>query len=281
MALFSYANLKILAATLIGALIAYRLYWEATTGTARRSLAKQHGCLPAKRKPVKYPFLFGFEHLLSNIKAYQNHKLLESESQMLRENNAHTILFNVFGRPIHVTDDPENVKAMLATEFDSWSLGEERIKNMSSYLGHGIFTNEGAAWKRSREMLRPCFERSQVADMKIMDMHVNRLIGQIPTDGTTVDLQPLFHELTLDIATEFLFGRSTNALDASKEDRACKDFIEAFEYCQSPPGKNKGGTIGILMSLFLPDRKFKKCAKIIRDTSNRSEPQWFVPCYSC
>lgn len=277
MTLLSYTNIKILAVTISGALIAYRLYWEVTTGAARRSLAKQHGCLPAKRRPTKYPFLFGLEHFSINIKAFRNHKLLETEAQLLRDNNTHTILSRVLGRLIYLTDDPENVKAMLATDFDSWSLGEERIKNMSSYLGHGIFTNEGAAWKHSREMLRPCFERSQVADLSIMDTHVQHLIDQVPTDGTTVDLQPLFHELTLDVATEFLFGRSTNALDHSREDRACQEFIEAFEYCQSPFSKNKKGTFGLILSLFLPDKKFKKYAKIIQGTLNPLHPQ---PTYS-
>lgn len=265
MTLFSYINIKGVVVSLVGALIAYRIYWEATTGAHRRALAKRHGCLPAKQNPSK---CFGIDRFLANIKAYREHRLLESWSNVLSDNKTHTILTKVLGRPIYLTDDPENVKAMLATNFATWSLGEERIQQMSAYLGHGIFTSEGAAWKHSRDMLRPCFERSQVADVSIMEKHTSRLMRHVPKDGTTVDLQPLFHELTLDIATEFLFGRSTDALDYSREDKACKEFIEAFDYCENPVAKSSDSRFGVLGAMLLPDKKFKKCAKIIRGMFN-------------
>ena len=266
MALLSFLNFANVAVSLIGALITYRIYWEATTGAQRRALAKHHGCLPAKQIPSK-PLLFGIDRFFANIKAFQEHRFLQTWCQLLRDNNAHTVLMKMFGQHVYLTDDPENVKTMLATNFDTWSLGGERIQQMSSYLGHGIFTSEGAAWKRSREMLRPCFERSQVANVSIMEKHTTRLMQNVPKDGTTVDLQPLFHELTLDIATEFLFGRSTNALDRSREDKACQEFIEAFEYCQSPFGKGRKNKLGILGSMLLPDWKFKRCVKVIRGKS--------------
>lgn len=162
-----------------------------------------------------------------------------------------------------VTDDPENVKAMLSTRFDDWSLGKGRIEELSSYLGHGIFTNEGKAWKVSREMLRPCFEKRQVADVSLLEEHVQRFMKLVPDDGTTVDLQPLLHELTLDIATEFLFGRSTNSLDRGVESQNVKDFIAAFEYCGSPFDNENSKKYGWL-GLFLPDKKRKICAKVIQ-----------------
>ncbi|KAJ4352023.1 uncharacterized protein N0V89_007369 [Didymosphaeria variabile] len=266
MALVSLVYLQAIALPCIAALIVYRVYWGATTGAARHALATQHGCLPAKQYTSKYT-IFGIDHFLSNMKAYREHKLLESWTRILTSNNAHTMTVKMVGQTIYWTDDPDNVKAMLAVNFDQWSLGQERIQQMSAYLGHGIFTSEGAAWKRSRDMLRPCFERSQVADVSIMEKHTGRLLQIVPRDGTTVDLQPLLHELTLDVATEFLFGRSTDALDYSREDTACKEFIEAFEYCQNPMGE-RNEKYGIL-GMFLPDRKFKKCAKAIRDFTDK------------
>jgi hypothetical protein len=62
-------------------------------------------------------------------------------------------------------------------------------------------------------MIRPNFTRSQVADLDGLEKHVQRFVNLLPRDGSTVDLQPLFCLLTMDSATEFLFGRSTNCLE--------------------------------------------------------------------
>lgn len=261
MTLLSIVNLQAITLSCIGALIAYRIYWETTTGAARRSLAKQHGCLPAKSFRSKY-FVLGLDIVLSNMRAYREHRLLERWTKTLTSHNAHTLIAKILGQTVFWTDDPENVKTMLATNFDQWSLGQDRIQQMESYLGHGIFTSEGASWKQSRDMLRPCFERSQVSDISNLEKHTGRLLQNVPRDGTTVDLQPLLHEFTLDVATEFLFGRSTDAQDYGRDDNECKEFIEAFEYCQNPmiERNEKYG----LLAMFLPDQKFKKCAKTIR-----------------
>lgn len=264
MAIFSLTNVAVSMATIY---IIHRLYWEATTGTRRRSLSKQHSCLPPRARinrvfPTILP-TFGLDFVVSNYRAIKTHCLLSSWAEELMNAGAHTIDTSALGLKLFVTDDPENIKALLATDFESWSLGKERIEQMSSYLGHGIFTNEGKAWKHSRDMLRPCFEKSAVADVSIMEKHTERLIHLLPADGSEVDLQSLFHELTLDIATEFLFGRSTNSLDRGEESKEVQEFIEAFEYCGNPflsENHNKYGYVG----LFLPDKKRKRSIKLIQ-----------------
>lgn len=260
MGYFSLTNISV---TLITLYIARRIYWELTTGSRHRALIKQHGCLPAPpRRSKGYPL--GLDFLFSQLKDYNEHRLLEKWRNALLEQDAHTIHWKILNIQVFLTDDPENIKTLLATDFDTWSLGQERINMMTSFLGHGIFTNEGPAWKHSREMLRPCFERSQVADMSLFEKHVDRLIDVLPADGETVDLQPLLHELTLDIASEFLFNHSTDALlDREGKDELRRGFVESFDYCSSPfESDNK--KYGILGVLFLPDRKFKRCADKIQ-----------------
>ncbi|KAH7382165.1 N-alkane-inducible cytochrome P450 [Pyrenochaeta sp. MPI-SDFR-AT-0127] len=269
MAIFSLTNVVVSLATIY---IAHRLYWEATIGTRRRSLSKQRSCLPARKRindtfPTFLP-TFGLDFVVGNYRAIKAHRLLSSWVQDLSNAGSHTIATSVLGVNLFITDDPENVKTLLATDFDTWSLGKERIEQMSSYLGHGIFTNEGKAWKYSREMLRPCFEKSAVADVSILEKHTERLFNLLPTDGSTVDLQPLFHELTLDIATEFLFGRSTNSLDRGEESKEVQEFIEAFEYCSDPfmsENHKKYGYIGLL----IPDKKRKRSIKLIQDFTDK------------
>lgn len=61
-------------------------------------------------------------------------------------------------------------------------------------------------------MLRPSFARTQVGDLPTFERHVQNLIHAIPRDGTEIDVSELFFRLTMDSATEFLFGESTESL---------------------------------------------------------------------
>lgn len=85
---------------------------------------------------------------------------------------------------------------------------------MFPFFGDGIFTQEGNAWKNSRELLRPQFEHKQYDDLELFQEVVDNLISVLPENGT-VDLQPLFFRLTLDTTTAFLFGDSVDSLRAS------------------------------------------------------------------
>jgi cytochrome P450 len=65
-------------------------------------------------------------------------------------------------------------------------------------------------------MLRPQFAREQVSNLALEECHVQSLFQQMPVDSangwtSTVDLGPLFFRLTIDSATEFLFGQSINS----------------------------------------------------------------------
>lgn len=94
-------------------------------------------------------------------------------------------------------------------------------------LGHGIFDTDGSAWERSRAMIRPNFTRQQVADLDTFETHMVHLIDRVPRDGSTIDLQDLFFSLTMDSATEFLFGRSTSTLVPGNETNSAADFVKA------------------------------------------------------
>src|SRR2546423_1025421 len=78
-------------------------------------------------------------------------------------------------------------------------------------------------------MLRPQFARDQISDLELEEVHVQDLLKHLTTDLATgwtpqVDLSPMFFRLTLDSATEFLFGESVDsqiaALPGASEKRA-------------------------------------------------------------
>ncbi len=264
MAIFSLSTLAI---SLLSIYIGHRIYWEATTGSQRRAISKKAGCLPPtrRRKRIFPNFIpdFGLDFIFSNYNAFRKHRMLDLFMSDLRENGAAAISVNVFSLHFFLTDDPENIKAILTTQFDAWSIGKDRIDMLSSYLGHGIFTNEGKAWKHSRDMLRPCFEKTAVADVFKLKAHCERLFSLLPTNGDEINLQPLLHELTLDVATEFLFGRSTNSLDRGEATEQVQEFIKAFEYCGDPLANENYKRYGYI-GLLLPDKHRKRSIKTIQ-----------------
>ena len=160
----------------------------------------------------------GHMHEANRIRNWSNPKIKTQQVRSLRQTTILTI-------------EPENVKTILATKFGDYSLGKGRLKAFQPVFGHGIFDLDGAAWERSRGLIRPNFVRQQVADLDMFESHVQELIKSIPANGGTVDLQDLFFALTMDSATEFLFGKSTNTLGGigPEADRG-REFVEAFVY---------------------------------------------------
>lgn len=72
----------------------------------------------------------------------------------LTQERGPTSSFVIFGKNFISTSDPENVKAVLATQFDDFYLGERSLV-FGPFLGRGIFTEDGKHWERSRVWLSP------------------------------------------------------------------------------------------------------------------------------
>ena len=95
--------------------------------------------------------------------------------------------------------------------------------------------------------MRPQFAREQVSDLEMEERHVQHLMRALDMalarggDGWTgeVDLQPLFFRLTMDSATEFLFGKSVESQVSAVSDaegrgdggsgNEVEEFAHAFE----------------------------------------------------
>ncbi|KAK8438566.1 hypothetical protein ACI3LY_001384 [Candidozyma auris] len=111
-----------------------------------------------------------------------------------------------------LTMSPDNMKAMLSTQFNEFSIGV-RKQAFGPLLGNGIFASEGHHWKHSRTLLKPQFAREQVAHVQMLEPHVQILAKHIRKNaGRFFDIQSLFHRFTLDAGTHFLFGESVNDL---------------------------------------------------------------------
>ena len=54
---------------------------------------------------------------------------------------------------------------------------------------------DGPRWEHSRALLKPSFNKANMTDLSVFEGYVKMVVDQIPKDGSTVDLQPLFFNL--------------------------------------------------------------------------------------
>lgn len=246
----------------LGFFALYRLYFELTVGAARRKMIRDHGCKPVPVYPHVGPF--GVDFALK-ISKYEKSRVNLEEAEKRFRLLGNTYKFKIMGTNVVTTCEPENVKTALALKFPDYNLFGLRKKGFQSMFGKGIFSTDGAEWEHSRSMLRPNFVRSQVGDLATFESHIGHLIDAIPTDGSTVDLSDLFFDLTLDSATEFLFGESANSLLSRGGVPGDVSFAEAFTYCTTKMGEKL--RFGLLTCL--PDKRYDECKKIVHDFADR------------
>lgn len=96
---------------------------------------------------------------------------------------------------------------------------------MLPFIGEGIFTQDGTAWKHSREMLRRPFLKSHYQDLHGFGEHTGNLIAELCSSSGVVDLQPLFFRFTLATTTALIFGQSAVGLDEAQQ-----TFAQEFDY---------------------------------------------------
>jgi cytochrome P450 len=143
------------------------------------------------------------------------------------------------------TADPENVKAILTTQFADYGKGEPFHKDWKEFLGDSIFTTDRKQWHDSRQLIRPMFVRERVGDLDLFEEHVQKLISLLgPGDGRMIRMDKLLSKFALDAATHFLFGQSTNSLDVDTH-----EFAAAFDEVQRMQGLlARAGPIQMLLS---------------------------------
>ncbi|THV45676.1 hypothetical protein BGAL_0462g00080 [Botrytis galanthina] len=212
----------------------YTLIQKILLSNQRRKFAMQNHCLPPASYPHKDPF-YGLDLFVSNVLAAREGKFIETTQKRFQSLGVNTYSSIFLGTNTINTIDAENIKTVLATGFKDFELSSRRKTAMMPIFGKGIFILDGTEWEHSRAMLRPNFVRSQVADLDVFERHIQKLIKRIPENGNTVDLSKLFFMLTIDSATEFLFGESTDTLDETKVDSPGHRYSEAYDYVSSNP----------------------------------------------
>ncbi|KAL5685685.1 hypothetical protein EMGR_003897 [Emarellia grisea] len=233
------------------------------TELARGDIAfgHQHGCELPPELTKNWPL--GLDRIKELWTANTEGHLLAflcSVAEKYEPGNSITQYFLFGPRAFHILQ-PESVEAILSTNFKDYGFGA-RAAIFAPLLGNGIFTQEGPAWRHSRDLLRKQFSRVQNRILEHFHEHVDNMVARLPLDGV-VDLQPLFFNLTLDIATALLFGRSVYSLLAGIDQDADNGlFAEGFNIAQD--GLAKRFRIAPWHFLYNPPGFRKACGDVHR-----------------
>lgn len=142
--------------------------------------------------------------------------------QYSRFGNTHALLHPYTHKTKGIyTVEPANIQTVLAGRFHDFQRPQRIAEVVRPFLGPGIFISNGEAWHDNRALLRPYFSQKRVKDFDIFATHFEHLLDAVGRrrpeerggDGWTeqVDLKDLFYLFTLDTASEFLLGTSTDS----------------------------------------------------------------------
>ncbi|KAG6056130.1 hypothetical protein E4U17_002465 [Claviceps sp. LM77 group G4] len=228
----------------------------------RCSLRRRLGCQKPPRYPHRLPWLldpWGRDLQNQRVEAFAKGRYNRLHLQQFlkcgptfEERSSHK------GTLLCTTDD-DNWRTILVHKAEDYCKEEARTGPMLRFIGPGILTNEGAAWRRSRNLIKPLFKRAELSDVVRFERHVDRLMKVLPRDGQTVDLMPWMAKVFLDSGTEFIFGQSFNCLagDSTQAD----EMLIAFRACRRSLGKKR-----IMASSKLPffrDAEFERNVNLV------------------
>ncbi|GLA50621.1 hypothetical protein AnigIFM63604_006919 [Aspergillus niger] len=224
---------------------------------ANNQIAAANGCLPLRKWNSTWPL--GLDLLIQAFRYDRRQQILKFFLDVVAKSGTTFEQNLLFSRGVD-TIDPQNIQALLSTQFADFGLGL-RPPTFYPLMGSGIFTQDGRHWRHSRELLRPQFMTNRFTNFEHIRCAVDNLIFTIP-DDKDVDLQPLFFRLTFETTLFVLFGQHLPSLQSEGITGQESDFANAFNLGQEYLAKR--GRLGDFYWL-LDGRKFRKACKICHE----------------
>jgi cytochrome P450 len=154
----------------------------------------------------------------------------------------------LLGETFILTADPDNMRAVLATQFKDFITGPNRAGAFGYLVGKSIFTSDGPFWEHSRALFRPHFATGQINDLEATERSCMDMFKAIAAQKSgewsdSIDLQALFLRFTLDNGTEFLFGANVRSqLAAISGASAANQLDEVTRMAADTAGADMGFT---------------------------------------
>lgn len=108
-----------------------------------------------------------------------------------------------------VTIDPAVIQHVLKTNSENYRKSEIQVKRMGHFLGKGLLTTEGEAWKTQRRLIQKGFDRKQLDALSII---MQDSLAESLKDfgsriiGGPVDIYPELMRITFAMVARSLFG---------------------------------------------------------------------------
>ncbi|TGO60346.1 hypothetical protein BCON_0036g00360 [Botryotinia convoluta] len=251
----------------ISIVVYFRQRWNSYR--AFRAAAKQHGC----KKVQKYPHrdsIWGTDLMKKRVKAVGEGRQMALFMEHFNEIGK-TFEENFFGTRVINTIEVRNIQRVCALSFEDY--GKPAQNFFRAFLGDGVLSLDGKAWKHSRDIVKHIFSRAEVSDMDTLGFHVDRFLDLIPSDGSEINLQEPLHNLvrtnmlslstkyqhdmiqSLDLSTEFLFGQSIDA-QLPDDPNNSKELLKAFNGALAGVGKRR--LAGKLQFIYSFDSSWKR-----------------------
>lgn len=186
---------------------------------------------------------FGIRFVYDAVQSMKDHTNFDFWRTKFDNIDRQTGEISVLGQRIISTADPENIKAILATQFSDYGKGETFHREWKPFLGDSIFATDGDLWHTSRQLIRPQFIKDRVSDLHCFESHVqtlfkaianggpldgeNQPIDYAASNGKALDISDLFFRYTLDVSTDFLLGNDVKSLTTINQ-----EFAESFNEVQ-------------------------------------------------
>ncbi|KAJ6602667.1 cytochrome P450 monooxygenase CYP63 [Mycena vulgaris] len=244
-------------------LILWAVGREVLRQSAHARTARQLGAQPVRQVVGKWPG--NIDVLLRMMKAFKTSYVLDVYLQLFEEYQCTTLNTRILWLDNIITMDQQHSKFVLSTGFGHFWRGHSQKERMETFLGQGIFNRDDEMWKMHRNVARPFFARERISDFEVFEKYTRRtlnLVSSLSFSGQACEAQDLFSRLTLDAASEFLFGTDLETLGGklpvagktemgpkgSATDDSWGAFAKAFEMAQQIITDR--GRIGHLWPLF-------------------------------
>ncbi|KAI2633704.1 cytochrome P450 52A11 [Hypomontagnella submonticulosa] len=225
---------------------------------------------------VKSYLPFGIDIIKKQVTSTIKHSNYENFLHLIGTAPDYTAEARIFERRVVLTADPENIKAILATQFPEFGKGEQFHREWYDFLGDSIFATDGQLWHASRQLLRPQFSRERISDLHCFESHLETFFKAVANggvlngeeqhvdieagNGKPFDISDILFRYTLDVATDFLLGMDVQSLTTPRQ-----PFADAFNEVQRV--QNILARAGALRA-FVPKKSFRDGLRVVNEFCN-------------
>lgn len=168
---------------------------------------RSNGCQPARSSYPHLPCCFGIEFLIENALNILRHRFAYGVRERF-DKYGKTHIAYLMNKLIINTIEPDNLAAVMTTNFDDYTIFPGRKKLMITLMGEGIFATTGPDWLHSRMLVRSAMAGLRY-DSEVFERHAARLVEWIVSSRQEgFGFNDLAFRYTMDVSTEVFFGHS-------------------------------------------------------------------------